>query len=572
MTHALTSLLVLTLSTLVSTTAQAQELTGDWLGTLETPGGNLRLLVTITEDETGELTAVMESLDQAPGRKIPVSTVEIDPDHLHFEIAGMGASFTGEWVVETESYDGEFNQGLTLPMSMRRPDAVEAHIVEGMDGVWETVLDREGTLLGFALKIETTEAGTQVALDSVDQGAYGIPVTNFDRDGDRVGFQIPAANVTFSGEVDGDRMTGQWLRPGFPDVTLEWTRTSYQVIALNRPQMPHAPFPYRTEEVRFDNPADDSVSLAGTLTRPEGEGPFPAVVLISGSGPQDRDEYVWEHRPFAVLADHLTRQGIAVLRFDDRGVGESRGDFAAADMEDLRSDARAAFDFLRQQDRIDSHRVGLIGHSEGGLHAPVMAAGDDRIAFIVLLAGPGTPGSQLLKDQTLAMAEAGGYGVDQLGALADLLDAIYGALASAASPDAAREALDPILTDEAMDLMGNPVDLRDLVISQFVRQWHLDLVRHDPAPYLAALHQPVLALNGTLDLQVLASANLPAIEAALADNPDATVIALENQNHLFQRAQTGTIAEYAQIEETMSPMALNTVSDWINARFGQADR
>lgn len=547
----------------------AQDLTGDWIGTLSAPGGELRLLLTIEEDDDAGFSAVLESLDQAPGQKIPVTTVSISPDALSFQISAIGARFEGNWNADTDGYEGEFNQGLNLPLTMRRADRIEAHFVEGLDGVWETTLVRAESTLRLVLNIETTEHGTTASLDSIDQGAYGIPVSGLDRDGVNVGFQVPMANVTFAGELNQNAasITGNWVRPGFPDAQLTFQRTAQTVAPLHRPQEPIAPFPYTVEEVVFDNREAGDVRLAGTLTLPEGPGPFPAAVLLSGSGPQDRDESVWEHRPFAVLADHLTRQGIAVLRFDDRGFAESTGDFASATISDFASDAEAAFAYLQAHPATNAQATGLIGHSEGGIHAPLAAQGNPEIAFIILLAAPGTTGADLLYDQTQLIMAANGADDASLDTLGSTIRRLQSVLMAAGSPDEARTALDAVLTPADMMSMGNPPDMRDLLIQQMTRQWYLDLLAYDPEPVLADVQQPVLAMNGTLDLQVPYHQNLSGIREALSANPDVTIHALDDHNHLFQRAQTGTISEYAQIEETFAPDALDLISDWILERF-----
>lgn len=544
--------------------------TGDWIGTLQTPAGGLRLLVTIEASPEGELSAVLESLDQAPGQKIPVSTILVDENRLSFEIAAIGARFAGSWNAETESYDGVFSQGLDLPLSLSRPAASLQPLIYGMDGVWETDLVRGETVLHLVLNIETAESGTTISLDSVDQGAYGIPVVDFVRDGEQVSFRIPAANVSYVGtlDVDATSMTGNWTRPGYPDAELRFDRTSEHVTPPHRPQEPVEPLPYPAEEVRFANAQTEDVILAGTFTRPATPGPHPAVVLISGSGPQDRDESVWEHRPFAVLADHLTRNGIAVLRYDDRGFGESTGNFANAVSADFATDTAAAVAWLQMRDDVDPDAIGLIGHSEGGLIAPMLGAGNDDIAFLVLLAAPGTTGRELILEQSIAMAEASGLDAEAIARIRETSEQVNDAAAADTSRRELVLALNEILTSERLAAMGVPEDQREMMISQLSRDWYRSLMRHDPLPWLEQLEQPVLAINGTLDLQVLHARNLAGIRRGLADNPDATVLALDGLNHLFQTAETGLIAEYATIEETFSPDALDLISDWINARFG----
>ena len=546
-------------------------LTGEWLGELTTPNGELRLLIAVSATQDGDFTATLESLDQAPGQLIPVTAITLSGSEMTFEIAALGANYRGQWNGETRSYDGVFNQGMALPLSFARPDAAAdaAAMIEGMDGVWHGMLQRDDTLLELELNIETTPAGTQITLDSISQAAYGIPVTSLTRDANSVQFRVPAANVVYQGRLNagGDAMSGAWQRPGFDDADVTFTRIAAEVAAPVRPQTPVAPFPYREESVRFDNPGAEDVWLAGTLTLPAGDGPFPAAILISGSGPQDRDETVWTHRPFAVLADHLTRQGIAVLRYDDRGYGESTGDFASGTSMDFATDAEAALDWLQTRPEIDTASIGLIGHSEGGLIAPVIAARNPSVAYIVLLAGPGTTGQQVLIDQSIANARAGGRSEANLAALQTLITEIMDVLRAAPDEASARQALDDRLTADALALLGATPDQKSMLINQNVRAWNRVFLRFDPAPHLAGVEQPVLALNGSLDIQVLPGPNLAGLRAGLAGNHDATVLELEGLNHMFQTAQTGTVPEYAQIEETFNPAALELISNWIAERF-----
>ena len=546
-------------------------LTGEWLGTLSTPGGNLRLLVTVTASDGDGFTATLESLDQAPGQQIPITTISLTDTQMAFEIAAIGASYRGDWNADSRSYDGIFNQGAALPLSFARPDDSQAQVIEGLDGVWRGTLERDGTLLELQLNTVTTPAGTQMTLDSISQAAYGIPVTDLIRDSNTVRFRVPAANVTYEGAltISADAISGTWQRPGFDDAMVTFERVASAVTSPVRPQDPVAPLPYREQDVRFDNPAAEDVWLAGTLTLPAGDGPFPAAILISGSGPQDRDETVWTHRPFAVLADHLTRQGIAVLRYDDRGYGESTGDFASGTSMDFATDAEAALAWLETHPEIDRSAIGLIGHSEGGLIAPVIAARNESVAFIVLLAGPGTTGQEVLLDQSIASARAAGRSEADLVSLQILITQIMDAVRTAPDEAGARQALDALLTTEALAQLGATPEQKNLLINQNVRPWTRAFLRFDPAPHLAGVEQPVLALNGSLDIQVLAQPNLAGLRASLAGNRDATIIELEGLNHMFQTARTGNVAEYAQIEETFNPDALELISDWITERFAR---
>jgi pimeloyl-ACP methyl ester carboxylesterase len=325
--------------------------------------------------------------------------------------------------------------------------------------------------------------------------------------------------------------------------------------------------------VAFDNPAADGVRLAGTLTLPGGKGPFACALLITGSGPEDRDEAVFGHRPFLVLADHLTRNGIAVLRLDDRGVGGSTGRFAGATSDDFASDAAAAVGYLRTRKEIDPKRIGLIGHSEGGLIAPIVVTRTKGVAFVVLMAGPGIPGDSTLILQSAALRRS--IGVDDAALQAEMAVSrrLYARLVAGDSLGAAREGQALVrmqiaaLSDAQRAAIGDPDSVGAAVVRQLNSPWMRFFIGYDPRPALQKVRCPVLAINGEKDLQVLPKENLTAIQAAFAagGNRDVTVKELPGLNHLFQTCRLCTVAEYGQLEETMAPVALDEMTRWIRA-------
>jgi pimeloyl-ACP methyl ester carboxylesterase len=327
-----------------------------------------------------------------------------------------------------------------------------------------------------------------------------------------------------------------------------------KVAAINRPQEPKPPFPYRQEEMAIDSVP--GVRLSCTLTQPEGFGPFPAAVLVSGSGAQDRDEALLGHKPFAVLADYLTRTGIAVLRCDDRGTAKSTGSFAAAVTLDFVEDAMAAVAWLRRHDGID--KVGLIGHSEGGVIGPMVAERDPKLAFLVMLAGPGTPMTELLAAQSEAIGRASGLSVDQAAHQGEVTRRFLQEVTAAGSNEEAKAAATRILTEN-----GAKPDTISSQVAMASTPWFRELAAYDPRPVLAKLRVPVLAVNGGSDTQVPAKPNLAAIRAATHGNSDATVVELPGLNHLFQTSTTGAPGDYGIIEETFSPAALKLIGDWI---------
>ncbi len=273
------------------------------------------------------------------------------------------------------------------------------------------------------------------------------------------------------------------------------------------------------------------------------------------------------HKPFLVLADHLSRNGIAVLRYDDRGFGQSGGDHWAATTADFATDAAAAAAWLAQQPEIRHDAIGLIGHSEGGLMAPITARDNPDIAWMILLAAPGINMIELVATQTETMATTQGASAKELQRVMPINRRLWRIIADADTLDQAREQLDAFLTTEVLETLGAASDRKPLLIESMLRPWLRYLLRFDPAPYLRALDVPVLALNGSLDVQVTATENLAAIRSLLAEHPDATVIELGGLNHLFQTAETGALGEYRDIEETMAPLALELISNWISQRF-----
>lgn len=346
-----------------------------------------------------------------------------------------------------------------------------------------------------------------------------------------------------------------------------------QDATVNRPQEPRPPFPYRSEEVVFENPAA-GITLAGTLTIPADDtadgtaAPCPAVVLITGSGAQNRDEEILGHKPFLVLADHLTRRGVAVLRFDDRGVGGSGGNPVTSTSADFATDAAAALDYLATRPETDNARTGLAGHSEGGVIAFMVAAAHPRkVAFVVSMAGPGVDGLEVSAMQVEDIYLAQGAGEAMARAAADKQRADLTWFYSLTpeqietSPDEVAARMVPaynMLPDEAKELARNQILASNTPWARFY-------MAHDPARDLARTECPVLAMGGSKDTQVRPSVNLPAIRAGLAagGNTALTVIEYPGLNHLFQTATTGTVDEYARIEETFAPQALEDIAEWI---------
>lgn len=444
-------------------------------------------------------------------------------------------------------------------------------------GLWQGKLVVPGGSLRLVFHIDRNAEGRYSgAVDSVDQGANGLPLKTITLAAGKVRLEMAAPVASFEGTLsaDGKRMEGTFEQNGAKlPLTLERTTEAdvAKAAALRRPQEPKKPYPYREEEVAFPNRAA-GVRLAGTLTLPRGRGPFPAVFLITGSGAQNRNEELMGHRPFLVLADYLTRRGIAVLRADDRGVGGSTGRVSDATTADLCGDALAAVAYLKSRREVDPKRIGLIGHSEGGVIAPMAAVKSRDVAFIVLLAGTGLPGEEIVESQSRAMALAAGVPQQTADAAMATNHRLFEILRSEPDPVKAEAKLREALAaayDQLPDAQKKAAGDRETTVragmASLMSPWFRYFLTYDPRPALRSVKCPVLAINGSKDLQVLPKLNLPEIEKALkaGGNRDYTVKELPGLNHLFQTAKTGLPAEYRQIEETMSPTALAVVGDWI---------
>jgi uncharacterized protein len=539
---------------------------GQWHGVLATPGGSLTMVFSIRQNADGGFGGDLESIDQNAGQKLALGDVRLTPNRLTFSIPSIGATYEGDWTETEQVWSGVFRQGMALPLALERGTPPALPVVEGLDGTWRATLPRGAANLRLILRVRSGGYGTRVRLDSPDLGAMGLEVEQFARQGDSVRFRVPAGTVEFRGVLaTANSVGGTWSREGQPAARVIFARDSSGANARVRTQWPITPNGYRAEDVSFANRADSRVMLAGTLTLPQGRGPFPAVVLISGSGPQDRDETIFGHKPFAVLADHLSRRGIAVLRYDDRGFARSTGDHTSATSADFATDANAAVDYLLGRPEISHGAIGLVGHSEGGMIGPIAAAANERVAFLVLLAGPGTRTDQLLLSQRRLMGLSQGLTSEQLDRAEPVLRDLFRAVRDAPDSAAVVDRMRTLLTSEALAALGAARDQRDLTVAEFSRPWMRYFLRYEPATVLSRLGIPVLALNGSLDHQVPSAENLAAIRVALAKNPHPTVREIPGLNHFFQTARTGAIGEYDGIAETFAPNALAMVSDWILA-------
>lgn len=412
--------------------------------------------------------------------------------------------------------------------------------------------------------------------DSPDQGVVGQRCDEVTLEEDALKIDMPIIHASFRGQMDWDekRIRGIWEQ-GESSFDLDLCHTE-DYFGLSRPQEPKPPFPYLCEEVTFEN-EEDGVCLSGTLTLPESGVDVPAVILITGSGPHDRDECICGHKPFLVIADFLTRNGIAVLRYDDRGVGASSGTFSKATSFHFAKDALAAVDYLKSRSEIDAHKIGLVGHSEGGLIAQVVASENPvDVSFVIMLAGHGIQGDELilLQSQIIAMNE--GVSEEEIHKALDKQEKLLELLKSDQSNEAIGEEVRKMIYDLLCDVSEfeeNSKEGQESMIQAQMKtllsDWYRTFLRCKPSDYIEKNHMPVLALFGEKDTQVPPNQNLPEIERLLIQTGNEKSKALEIQglNHLFQTAETGNIWEYGKIEETFSPHALQVILDWILELF-----
>lgn len=457
-------------------------------------------------------------------------------------------------------------------VSLAAPAAVATASAQGH---WKGDLKVPGQTLtmefAFTQAAEGTWSGT---LHVKGQTPAPMPFGRVTVEGDRLVAEVHAFRATFEAKLsaDGKLLNGLWKQNGADlDLVMARQAAPSAPTVQRRPQDPVAPFPYAEEEVSYVNP-HGNIRLAGTLTLPRRKGPHPAVLLITGSGAQNRDSELMGHRPFKLIADDLTRRGFAVLRVDDRGVGGSTGSVTESTSADFALDVKAGLNFLKGRKDIDAKRIGLVGHSEGGLIAPMAAAGNPDVAFMVLLAAQGMSGEAIIDLQASVINRKAGLPEAQL---ADARKVQKQLLAIVAAPTS-REEAEPKLRAlmEAQIPKDNPEAARamrqqiDVQVEAMLSPWYRYFVKADPIPYLSKVSCPVLALNGENDVQVPYAENLQAISKTLkaAGNRDVTVQSFPRLNHLFQTSQTGMVNEYAAIEETFAPVALSTMGEWLERK------
>ena len=445
---------------------------------------------------------------------------------------------------------------------------------QDITGQWNGALKIQGTQMRLVFNVTQSDNGLSSTMDSPDQGAKGILTTTTSFENSILKITIANAKIEYEGTLGQDNIIVGTFKQGGQSFPMNLSKEKIEKEKLVRPQEPIKPFPYYSEDITFEN-KKVGINLAGTLTLPNKEGVFPVVILISGSGPQNRDEELLGHKPFLVLSDFLTKNGIAVLRYDDRGIAMSKGDFKTATSADFATDVESAIAYLKTRKEINKNKIGLIGHSEGGLIAPMVANNSKDVAFIILLAGTGIQGDSLLLLQKKLIEEASRINKEDIQKGQSLNRKVFDIVNKSSS----LEQLNSDLTIYFKQILKDnpntqkPAEMSDddfvnLQVKQIATPWRQYFIKYNPATALEKVKCPVLAINGEKDLQVPPKENLEAINKALTKggNKRVTTKELPNLNHLFQECKTGLPDEYATIEQTFSPIALTEILKWLQTQ------
>lgn len=449
---------------------------------------------------------------------------------------------------------------------------VSSLFAQEIAGDWYGQLDIQGTKLRINFHVVNNDGTYTTTMDSPDQMAVGIPTNETIVKENSIKVSIKSMMITYEGTLVESVIKGTFTQ-GSMKIPLDLSRKKIEKsVAKKKSQEPSKPYPYKSIDVTFVN-QKANIKLVGTLTLPKDIEKPAVAILISGSGPQNRDEEFLGHKPFLVVADFLTKNGIAVLRFDDRGVAKSEGTQKDATSADFATDVESAIAYLKTRDDINTKKIGLIGHSEGGFIAPMVASKNKKeVAFIILLAGTGVEGDKVLLSQGEKMGELVGISTKELAYNNKVRESLFNIIKKNTDLTIIKEKATTYLKTEQQNT-ENPFskELTDEMINQQVKslssKWMVYFIKTNPRQFLKQVTCPVLALNGTKDVQVIPKLNLNGIKKGLKKSKDITIIKLDNLNHLFQTCETGAVDEYAKIEETFSPIALELIANWINKRF-----
>lgn len=562
---------------------------GNWTGSIQIPGFDLKVVLKLSETKGKGWGGTLDIPAQGV-KDFVLTNVVVSGSKVGFVLGGIPGNpgFKGEFSAAANTISGAFSQGgQTIPFKMTRGQssvasaapvsslATPARSGAGLEGFWFGKLQTPlgGIRVMFRIK---KEAGGVVSarFDSPDQGVFDIPVDSVLMEKDKLAFALSKIGAGYQAVLDKDRtaMAGDWQQGGQTTaLNLAWQEKAPD---FRRAQEPRPPFIYAEEPVAIRNQKAD-IKLAGTMTLPLSQTPTPAFILVTGSGAQDRNETIMGHKPFLILADHLARRGFAVLRMDDRGVGGSTGNLLESTDEDLAEDVAAQVEYLKTRKDVDPRRIGVIGHSEGATVGAIAAAANRDIALLVLLAGPGVSGRDLVVRQGETLLRKSGLPDDFVAKSRQTQEAIFKTLAeekdNAVAGQKMKAAVADLLTALSADQKLSGAFAQNMFETQIrtaLTPWFRHFANFDPRSTLEKVKCPVLALNGGRDTQVPPDQNLPRIADALkaGNNPDFKTLELPKLNHLFQSCETGLPAEYGAIEETISPTALDAISEWIEKR------
>ena len=545
---------------------EANKATELWFGVLKTPVRNFRFVIELSGNKPNAK-GKLRSLDEG-NRTFSLTNVRREDRKLSFTLPLTAAAYESSLTHKGTQSNGTWSQrGTQLPLTLRQVQSIPTRKVK-------TLLTGKLNAIVQTLDIAFVELESgEVYFNSVSQKAGGFIATKEVNEAGSIVFRVPGVQAVFEGHYSDTQKTklkGNWSQ-GLVTLAVTLTRqpigpgsrTPTQPKPTPRPQTPKAPFPYTTERVQIPTSTQD-VTLAGTLMLPRGKTQA-GMILVSGSGPQDRDETIFDHKPFLVMADHFARQGIATLRYDDRGVAESTGDFATATSRDLANDAESAFDFLAARPELADATLGICGHSEGGLIAPLVAARNSSVKFVILMAAPGVDGKQIILSQGPLLMRAQGIPEHQIKAQIKTQEIILTIIRNHEHPTAEliAEHFHHAFSDDHENL-AEIIKVSQAAISEQASPWLRTFLKMDPKKALMELRCPVLAINGTKDLQVDPVLNLSAIRDALqaAGNADIEVNVYPGLNHLFQACKTGLPSEYGTLEETVNLVPLQRMTSW----------
>ncbi len=556
---------------------------GIWSGAVTLPNrATLEFSIEIGANEDGEQWGTITIPSQGTVEQ-PLDEISFEDRTISFSWNAVGAVFEGRLGGNGESVVGTLTQqGQTFAFRLDQAPPVEEFDGEIVREVqrWKGVAKLPGLDVEFLVTFTPEgDTGWSAVIDVPIQNISNMALKDVRFD-EEIGFTIlldqegaPPPAIFQLERVGQESASGMFSQAGSQFIVRMTQLTDpNETVGLKRPQNPKPPFPYSEREVTYTSPVD-GVTLAGTLTMPEGEGPHPAVLMLTGSGPQDRDETLMGHKPFWVIADYLSRRGVAVLRVDDRGVGSSGGDIMQTVAKTNVADAVAGVEFLKKQPGVDASKIGLIGHSEGAWIGPIAASRSDDVSFMVMLAAPGVSGKELLVMQRDAVRGAAGVPPEQRQLEQKAHEELLDAIARGESDDVVAEALRKLALLErggASDAEEYADRIVDQQMAMMTSAWFRDVMALDNRPALRTLKIPVLVITGDLDLQVPPDENMPQIRGALntAGNSKSTLVTMPGLNHLLQTARLGLPSEYLAIEQTIAPEVLVLMTEWIQEQTG----